>query len=101
AVAPKTRTTQTEDAITRVERAREQRGSFDDTNGEPNEVEFARSHDAGMLGHLATDERTSRFATAARNAADDVVDVLGNELADRDVVEKEQWLRAVRGNVID
>ena len=54
-----------------------------------------------MLRHLAAEQRAPRLAAALGDTGDELVDLLGDELADRDVVEEEQRLRALRGDVVD
>lgn len=54
-----------------------------------------------MLRHLAADERTARLTTALGDAAHHLRDVLAPQLADSDVVEEKQRLRATSQNVVD
>jgi hypothetical protein len=54
-----------------------------------------------MLRHLATEQGAPGLHTSVRDAADDVVDDLGDELADGDVVEEEQRLGTLHGDVVD
>ena len=73
---------------------------LDDSDGKANEVELTRLHDV-VLGHLATDQRTSGGATAMRDAGHDVRHDLLDQLAGRDVVEEEERLGALYGDVVD
>ena len=68
---------------------------------EADEVELAGLHGAGVLGHLAADERAAGLAAALGHALDELLDVVGVELADRDVVEEEQRLGALADEVVD
>ena len=72
-----------------------------DADGEAHEVELARVHGAGVLGHLAADQRAAGLAAAVGDALDELLDVVGVELADRDVVEEEQRLGALAHDVVD
>ena len=54
-----------------------------------------------MLRHLAAEQRAPRGATTFGDAGDELVDLLGDEAADRDVVEEEQRLRALGRDVVD
>ena len=58
-------------------------------------------HRAGVLGHLAADERAAGLPAALGHALDELLDVVGVELADRDVVEEEQRLGALADDVVD
>ena len=75
--------------------------ALDHADGEADEVELARVHGAGVLGHLAADERAAGLAAALGHALDELLDVVGVELADRDVVEEEQRLGALADEVVD
>ena len=72
-----------------------------DADGEADEVELARLHGAGVLGHLAADERAAGLPAALGDALDELLDVVGVELADGDVVEEEQRLGALAHEVVD
>ena len=76
-------------------------GPVDDAHHEAGEVVVVRVHDAGMLGHLAADERAAGLAAALGDALHDLRHVVGPELADGDVVEEEQRLGADRHHVVD
>ena len=54
-----------------------------------------------MLGHLAAHERAARELAAVGHALDDLCHVLGLNVTDGDVVQKEQRLSARSQNVID
>ena len=75
--------------------------ALDDADGEADEVELARLHGAGVLGHLAADERAAGLPAALGHAVDELLDVVGVELADGDVVEEEQRLGALAHEVVD
>ena len=70
-------------------------------DGEADQVELARFHGARVLGHLAADQRAAGLAAALGHAGDELLDVVGVELADGDVVEEEQRLGAGAGDVVD
>ena len=55
----------------------------------------------GVLGHLAADQRAAGLAAAVGHALDELLDVVGVELAHRDVVEEEQRLGALADDVVD
>src|SRR3546814_6862467 len=61
---------------------------------EAHEVELTGLHRAGVLGHLPADQRAAGLAAAVGDALDELLDVIGVELADRYVVEEEQRLGA-------
>ena len=82
-------------------RAGDELVALDDADREADEVELARLHGAGVLGHLAADERAAGLATALGDALDQLLDVVGVEAADRDVVEEEQRLGALAHEVVD
>ena len=75
--------------------------SFGHADREADEVELAGLHDARVLRHLATEQGAARLAAALGHARDELVDLLGHERADRDVVEEEQGLGALSGDVVD
>ena len=75
--------------------------ALDDADGEADEVELAGLHGAGVLGHLAADQRAAGLAAALGDARDELLDVVGVELADGDVVEEEQRLGALADEVVD
>ena len=77
------------------------RVALDDPDGEPDEVERTRLEDAGMLGHLAAEERAPGVATAMGDAPDEIVDLVDVEAPDRDVVEEEERVGPVRREVVD
>ena len=68
---------------------------------EADEVELARVHGAGVLGHLAADEGAAGLPAPEGDALDELLDVVGVELAHRDVVEEEQRLGALAHDVVD
>ena len=72
-----------------------------DADGEADEVELAGLHGAGVLGHLAADERAAGLPAALGHAVDELLDVVGVELADGDVVEEEERLGALAHEVVD
>ena len=69
--------------------------ALDHADGEADEVELARRHRARVLGHLAADERAPRLPAALGHALHELLDLVGVEPADRDVVEEEQRLGAL------
>jgi hypothetical protein len=60
-----------------------------------------RLHDAGVLGGLAAQQRAPGQAAALGDAGDDLLDLLGHELADGQVVLQEQRLGAADHEVVD
>jgi len=54
-----------------------------------------------VLRHLAPEQRAAGLPAPSGDARDELVDQVGDELTDRDVVEEEQRLGAVRGDVVD
>ena len=72
-----------------------------DADREADEVELARLHGARVLGHLAADQRAAGLPAAVGDALDELLDVVGVELADRDVVEEEERLGALAHDVVD
>ena len=82
--------------------ARDEAVALGDADREADEVELARFHRAGMLGHLAADERAARPpGSPATTPATSCLMWSGVELADRDVVEEEQRLGALAHEVVD
>jgi hypothetical protein len=76
------------------------RFTADDADGEAHQVELTRGHEVGVLRHLAADERAAGLSTPLRHTLDDGVDHVGVEMTHRDVVEEEQRLRALHGDVV-
>ena len=101
AVAAEAGAGEADDHVAGLHVAREHPTALDDTHREADEVELAGLHEVGVLGHLAAEQRAPRLHAPVRDAADDVVDDLGDELADRDVVEEEERLRALHRDVVD
>ncbi len=54
-----------------------------------------------MLGHLASDQGAARLTTTFGHPLDELLDVVGVEPADRDVVEEEQGLGPLAHDVVD
>ena len=54
-----------------------------------------------MLRHLAADERAASLTTALGHALDELLDVIGVEVAHGDVVEEEQRLGALAHEIVD
>ena len=102
AVGAQSRRRQSDERVARLHPlARDQAIALGHADGEADEVELARFHRAGMLGHLAADERAARLLAALHHAAHELLDVRWIELADRDVVEEEQRLGALAHEVVD
>ena len=72
-----------------------------DADREADQVELAGLHGAGVLGHLAADQRAAGLPAALGHALDQLLDVVGVELADGDVVEEEERLGALAHQVVD
>ena len=72
-----------------------------DADREAHQVELSWLHGAGVLGHLAADQRAASLPAAVGHALDELLDVVGVELADRDVVEEEEGLGALAHDVVD
>ena len=83
------------DPVARLHERREHPVLLDDADGEADEVELARLHGVGVLGHLAAEQRAAGLAAAVGDARDELVDHLGDELPDGDVVEEEERLGAL------
>ena len=75
--------------------------ALSDSDGEADDVEVAGGHGPGVLGHLPADQRAARLQTSFGDTLDELVDVIGVELADGDVVEEEQRRSSLRGDVVD
>jgi hypothetical protein len=80
---------------------REHRVGLDDAHPGRGEVVVAFGHQAGMLGGLAAQERTTGLDAAVRDAFDQFGDNFGNNLADRDVILQKQRLGAADNEVVD
>ena len=76
-------------------------GTVDDAHGKAGKVVVGRSHDAGVLGHLAAHERAARELAAVGHTLDDLCHVLGLDVTDGNVVQEEQRLGARSQNVVD
>ena len=74
---------------------------LDDADGEAREVVLARRVEIGQFRRLPADERATRAPAAVGHAAHDRLDARGVELADADVVQEIQRLRAVDEQVVD
>ena len=75
--------------------------ALDHADGEADQVELAGLHGARVLGHLAADQRAAGLAAALGHALDELLDVVGVEPADGDVVEEEERLGALADEVVD
>src|SRR5207248_2990632 len=75
--------------------------ALDRADREAHQVELTRLHRPRVLRHLAADQRAPGRLTALGHAFDELLDVLGVEATDRDVVEEEQRLGPLRGDVVD
>ena len=69
-------------------------------HAEAGQVVVVRVHHAGVLGHLAADERAAGLLAALADARHDLGHVLGLELADGHVVQEEQRLGARGQDVV-
>ena len=74
---------------------------LDDADGKARDVVLAICIKACHLRRLASDERTSRLLAGGGNALDDSGCLLGDELADGEVVEKEKRLCTLHEDVVD
>ena len=74
--------------------------SLDHTHREADEIELPRVHRAGVLGHLAADERAPGLPAPEGHPFDELLDVVGIELPHRDVVEEEQRFGALTDDVV-
>ena len=81
-------------------RAVDHLGPVDDAHAEAGQVVLVGLHRAGVLGHLAADQRAAGLPAALGDAGDDRGDQLAVELADRDVVEEEERLGAGHEDVV-
>src|SRR5438270_9009433 len=75
-------------------------GLFDHTDGEAGEIVIALRVHARHLGGLTAHKRATRLATAFADAGDDLRIAYRIELGGREVVEKEQRLRAAGDDVV-
>ncbi len=71
-----------------------------DTHGESDRVERARPHDAGVLGHLAAEQRGAHLAAALGHPAHQLGHPIRIDPADRQVVEEEQRLGPLADEVV-
>ena len=78
----------------------EQVGLPDRPDAEPGQVERVLGHHAGMFGGLASEERAPGPSAPLGDALDDRGDPLGDDPADRQVVEEEQRLGAGAHDVV-
>ena len=74
---------------------------LDDTGRGARDVVVVDAEEARVLGGLAADEGGSGLGAPCGDAADDVGDALGEDLAARDVVGHEERLRADDDDVVD
>ena len=79
----------------------EELGSFDDADGGGGNVVVVNVHDTWVLRGLAAEQRAARLDAALGDAGNNVGYLLGDDLADRDVVLQEKWLRAADDKVVD
>ena len=75
-------------------------GAIDNAHGKACQIVIVRTHDAGVLGHLATHEGAAREFAAIGHTLHDLCHVLGLDLTDCHVVEEEQRLGAGSENVV-
>ncbi len=75
-------------------------GPVDQADAESGQVVVVGRHHAGVLGHLAADQRAACLPAALGDARDDPGDRVGVELADGDVVEEEERLGAGDEDVV-
>ena len=72
-----------------------------DADGKARDVILAIGIETRHLRRLAADERTARLLAGGGDALDKRGDLLGNEPADREVVEEEERLRPLHEDVVD
>ena len=72
-----------------------------DADGEAGHVEVAVGELAGVLGRLAAEQRALGAHAAFVHPGDDLGDLLGDDLADHQVVEEEERDRPAGGDVVD
>ena len=75
-------------------------GTVHDAHHEARQVVVVGIHDAGVLGHLAAHQRAAGQLAALCDAAHDLCHVLRLELADGNVVQEEERLRADGHHVV-
>ncbi len=73
----------------------------DDAHGESHQVELARLHDAGVLGHLPAQQRGPHLAAPLGHPGHEVGHAGGLDGPGRDVVEEEERLGALAHEVVD
>ncbi len=78
----------------------QQRRIVDGPDAEPGQIERIVGHRARMLRRLAAEQRASGPPASLRHSFDDRGDALGHDLADGEVVEEEQRLRAGAHDVV-
>ena len=75
--------------------------ALDDPDGESDEVETLGFQGPWVLGHLAPDNRTAGLAAALGHTFEELLHLSGVEAAHGDVVEEEERLRTLGGDVVD
>jgi hypothetical protein len=72
--------------------------ALDDAHGEAGQLE---GMPVAVLGHLATDQRAPGLAAAVRHAGHERLDDGGLDARRGDVVEEQERVRALDGDVVD
>ena len=72
-----------------------------DTNSETSKVVFLNGHHTGVLGGLATDQRSAGLNAAFGNSAYDFGDLLRNVFAAGNIVKEEQRLCTAADDIVD
>ena len=75
--------------------------AFDRANREPRKIVITTFVQARHLGGLSADQRATRIPAAIRDASDNLARHPDVELPDREVIEKEQRLRALHDEIVD
>ena len=92
---------QADDDVARPRRAAvDHVAALDDADAAARQVERVLGHQVGMLRGLAADEGAARVATAGRDGPDQLRDRLGDDMADRDVVDERERLRPAADHVV-
>src|SRR5437868_5957418 len=78
----------------------ENRVFVDIADDEAGEIVVGRCIHAGHLRRLAAEQRTTILPTTRRDTGDNAFDRAWIERAERNVVEKEEWARALHENVV-
>ncbi len=80
---------------------RQQGAAFGGAHCKTRQIVIAVLVEAGHLGSLAADQRAAGFAAAFGDTRHDGGGGFGVELAAGEVIQKEQWFRALNHEIVD